>query len=77
MNCFLCKGDMENKHVTHTVDINNSIIIVKNVPAMVCTQCGEIWYSGTVSRHLEKIVDAIAETALTEIAIINYSEKVA
>jgi len=77
MSCFLCKGDMENNTVTHTIDLGGCIVIIRNVPAMVCSQCGEAWYSGTVTRHIEKIVDAVTATALTEIAIVNYSEKVA
>ena len=77
MNCFLCKGDMENQQVTHTVDLGNCIVIVKNVPASVCAQCGEVWYSGTVAKQLEKIVDAVTATANTEVAIVSYSEKVA
>lgn len=78
MNCFFCKGDViENKPVTHTVDLGNCIIIIKGVPAMVCAQCGEVWYSGTVARQLEKIVDTIKSTAITEIAVVNYSDKVA
>ena len=77
MNCFLCKGDMENQQVTHTVDLGNCIVIVKNVPARVCTQCGEVWYSGTVTKQLEKIVDAVTATVITEVAIVSYSEKVA
>lgn len=31
MSCFLCKGDMENKLVTHTADLGHCIVIVKNV----------------------------------------------
>lgn len=76
MNCFLCKGDMESQNVTHTADLGHCIVIVKNVPAMVCTQCGEVWYSGTVMKQLEKIVDTL-DKAITEIAVVNYSDKVA
>ena len=68
---------MEDRYVTHAVDLENCIVVVKNVPAKVCTQCGEIWYSGTVTKQLEKIVDAITATVITEIAIVNYSDKVA
>ena len=68
---------MENQQVTHTVDLGNCIVIVKNVPARVCVQCGEVWYSGTVAKQLEKIVDAVTATAITEVAIVSYSEKVA
>jgi YgiT-type zinc finger domain-containing protein len=77
MNCFLCKGDMENGLVTHAVDLNGAIIVVKNVPAKICSQCGEIWYSGAVTKQLEQIVDRISVAAITEVAIVNYSDKAA
>ena len=77
MTCFLCKGDMENRQVTHTVDLGNCIVIVKNVPAKVCSQCGEVWYSGTVAKQLERIVNVVTNTAITEIAVVSYSDKVA
>jgi len=77
MNCFLCKGNMEDRQVTHTVDFGNCIIIVKNVPAKVCSQCGEVWYSGAVSKQIENIVHVVTKTAITEIAVVSYSEKVA
>ena len=65
MTCFICKGDVENRQVTHTVDLGNCIVIVKNVPARVCTQCGEVWYSGTVAKQLEKIVNVVTTNANT------------
>ena len=77
MNCFLCKGDMENRQSTHTVDLDSCIIIIKFVPAMVCSQCGEVWFSGTVAKQLEKIVEVVTSTAITEIAIVSYSEMAA
>jgi len=77
MNCFLCKGDMESGLTTHTVDLKSCIVIIRDVPAMVCTQCGEVWYNGTVTREVEKIVDAVTATALAEIAVVNYSANVA
>ena len=68
---------MEDRLATHTVDFEKSIVIVKNVPAMVCSQCGEVWYNGTVAKQLEKIVEAITSSAFTEIAIVSYSEQAA
>jgi len=73
MSCFLCKGNMEDKAVTHTVDFGSCIVIVRSVPAMVCTQCGEVWYNGTVIQQLENIVETITASALTEIAVVNYT----
>ena len=76
MNCFMCKGKLEEKNTTFMVELYNCIIIIKNVPSLVCEQCGEVSYSNEVSKQLEKLVNAV-RNSITEITIINYSEKVA
>lgn len=76
MTCFMCKGKLENKQTTFMVDLGNCIVIVKNVPSQVCSQCGEVSYSDQVAKQLEKIVN-VMRTSITEIAVINFSDKVA
>jgi hypothetical protein len=72
----MCKGKLEEKNTTFMVELDNCIIIIKNVPSLVCEQCGEVLYSNEVSKQLEKLVNAV-RNSITEITIINYSEKVA
>ena len=69
-------GKLEEKNTTFMVELDNCIIIIKNVPSLVCEQCGEVLYSNEVSKQLEKLVNAV-RNSITEITIINYSEKVA
>ena len=76
MNCLMCKGTLENKNTTFMVELNNCIIIIKNVPSQVCTQCGEVSYSNEVATQLERLVNAV-KNSITEITVINYTEKVA
>lgn len=76
MKCFMCKGDMINKNTNYILDLEGSIIIIKNVPSLVCNQCGEVFYENEVMKRIEKIID-IFKNALTEIAIVNYDDKVA
>jgi hypothetical protein len=59
------------------VEINTGIIIIKNVPSQICTQCGEVSYSDTVTKQLEKMIDLIRNTARSELAVINYDAKAA
>ena len=66
----MCKGDLEEKKVNYVVDLENTIIIIKGVPAKVCTQCGE------TAENIEKIVNQLKQLA-TEVTIVNYKEKVA
>ena len=53
------------------VDLGNCIVIVKNVPSQLCTQCGEVSYSDEVAARLEQIINQV-KNSLTEIAVINY-----
>ena len=57
MKCFMCKGSLEDKSTNFIADMGNCIIIVKDVPSQVCTQCGEVSYSNEVTEQLEKIVN--------------------
>ena len=76
MSCFMCKGDLENRNTTFMLELNNCIIIIKNVPSQVCRQCGEVSYSNEVAKQLERLVNSVRNT-ITEITVIQYTEKVA
>ena len=65
MNCFMCKGKLEEKNTTFMVELDNCIIIIKNVPSLVFEQCGEVSYSNEVSKQLEKLVNAV-RNSITE-----------
>lgn len=58
------------------VELDNCIIIIKNVPSQVCKQCGEVSYSNDVAKQLEKLVNSV-RNAITEITVINYTKNVA
>lgn len=76
MDCFMCKGDLESRKVNYIVDLDNTIIIIKEVPAKVCTQCGEQYFDDETSKNIEKIVNQLKELAI-EVTIVNYREEVA
>ena len=78
MNCFMCKGNLEEKKVNYVVDLEDTIIIIiiKGVPAKVCTQCGEQYFDDETAENIEKIVNQLKQLA-TEVTIVNYKEKVA
>lgn len=45
MKCFYCKGETKETTTKFIVDLGQCVVIVKNVPARVCQQCGEASYS--------------------------------
>ena len=75
MNCFICKGKLEEKKVNYVVNLEETIII-KGVPAKVCTECGEQYFDDKTSKNIEKIVNQLKQIS-TEVTIVNYKEKTA
>ena len=77
MKCAICKAEMEAMNVSYTEDIEHGVIVIRHVPAHVCTECGNTWYSGTVAAQIEMIVNKFASFADSEVSVINFSKSVA
>ncbi len=67
---------MEDKNTNFIADFDDCIIIIKNVPSQICTQCGEVSYSYEVSKQLEKIVQNV-RSVVSDIAVVNFKDKIA
>lgn len=69
MECSLCKiGVTEKGFVTVTLEKNDSIILIKNVPAEVCSNCGHYYLSEEVTAEvLQKGKEAVATGAELEV----------
>ena len=66
----------EEKKVNYVVNLEETIIIIKGVPAKVCTECGEQYFDNETSENIEKIVNQLKQIS-TEVTIVNYKEKTA
>ena len=77
MNCFMCKGSMQDGFSNFTADLGKCIVIVKNVPSQICSQCGETSYNDETAKRLEDIVHTLTEPVSTEIAVVNYTQQAA
>jgi len=76
MSCFFCKGDIGASTTNHVVNLSDCIIIIKNVPCTKCSQCGEVYYEDDVMGKLEIIVNDMRKV-ITEVAVVNYPDKIA
>jgi YgiT-type zinc finger domain-containing protein len=70
--CPLCGGEKKEGYTIHTVDLGFGIVIVKDVPAKICSQCGEVWIVSDVASQLEKIVDLARKNRL-QLELISFS----
>jgi YgiT-type zinc finger domain-containing protein len=76
MTCGICKAEAREQLVTYTEDVKDGVVVIRHVPAHVCGECGNTWYSGSVAARIEAIV-AQAAAVRTEVAVVNYAENAA
>lgn len=63
MTCVLCKsGNYKEDFTTVVLTRDDSVVIIKQVPALVCDQCGEY----ILSSEITKVVLAMAEEAYSK-----------
>lgn len=55
--CYMCKGAIE----LSLVDVEIKGVIVKNMPAEVCTQCGEKYFDTKTASFIQEITGCIDE----------------
>ena len=66
--CPSCKGSIETGKTIFSVELTVGVLIVRNVPASICIQCGEKFISDDVMEILENIaVDARKRHAQIEV----------
>ena len=60
MLCPLCKGNME-KNVTNIPYrlSEKKLVVMLDVPALVCAQCGDEYIEIDVVRKVEKVLDRV------------------
>ncbi len=66
--CPLCGGSKNVGTTTFTVDLKETLVVVRNVPATVCSLCGNEWIDDETAAVLEGIVeDAKRKKHLVEV----------
>ena len=75
MRCIMCKGNTSQTTHTYIQEFDNCIIIIKNVPAIVCSQCGEVYYSDEIAEKLEEIVNRL-QAIVKDVGIFEYDKVV-
>jgi YgiT-type zinc finger domain-containing protein len=54
--CYFCKGKVEGKAIRHVHQWGERVFIFKNVPAEVCTQCGETYFGPEALEKIDQVV---------------------
>ena len=54
--CRSCLDTMEDGSVSHPVLVGDRLVLLENVPAFVCGQCGDWSIAATVSKKIDHII---------------------
>jgi YgiT-type zinc finger domain-containing protein len=71
MKCIECGNEMVLKEKNYVANLDSCIIIIKHVPAYVCS-CGEAYYTDEVFEKIENIVMKL-KNIINDVAIIEYN----
>ncbi|KKM10754.1 hypothetical protein SY88_11715 [Clostridiales bacterium PH28_bin88] len=76
MQCVFCGGKTEKRTVTFSYEDDGKYIFVENVPADVCTKCGERTYSCDVTDMLLKFAkQEYKPVKKVMVPVFDYSQK--
>ncbi len=73
MKCVICKeGQTEKGLTTVTLERGQTTLVIKDVPAEICENCGEYYLSDEVTDKIQKMAEqAVRQGA--EIEILRYA----
>jgi len=72
-HCVVCKhGELKEGKVAFTAERDGVVVVIRNVPALVCGTCDEEYFDGAVTEELLNEVNRAVE-AQAEVVIREYS----
>lgn len=73
MMCVICNlGETRPGTTTMTLERENTTLVVKQVPAQVCENCGESWLNEDTVARLETLLETTINNG-TEVALQQYA----
>jgi YgiT-type zinc finger domain-containing protein len=62
--CLLCRSKMREGITEFIARVGDQVIVIKNIPAFVCPNCDEAYYSMETQRKIDSIMRAFHEGRL-------------
>ena len=69
--CPLCGGEMRDGTTTIPFLIGERVAIIKDVPAEICSDCGEAYMKSSVVGKVEAVLDRLEELH-SEMSVVHY-----
>jgi HTH-type transcriptional regulator / antitoxin MqsA len=56
--CSVCSGKLKDSTITHEERRGNQLYLFQNVPAQVCSDCGESWIEEAVLQEIDRLIES-------------------
>lgn len=75
VRCPVCKGTLEERLIRYVQEYKGRVVIIENVPAEVCRQCGEKLLRPEIAKQIQELVWENPEpTRKTEVPVYDLAE---
>jgi YgiT-type zinc finger domain-containing protein len=71
--CAVCGGELEATTITHEVKRGTHIYLFQNVPAKVCSACGEIWIDEEVLQQIDRLIETGVPVRKVETPVYDFT----
>jgi YgiT-type zinc finger domain-containing protein len=73
-SCYFCKGKVVQQPTSVDFWWGDDLKIIENVPAGVCTQCGEKYFEAPVYKQMERLAKGASEAVRRfTVDVVRYS----
>ncbi len=62
--CSFCKGKLIKGKTEFVVKLGEEVLVIKNVSAYICDECGEAYYSPKESEKIDKLMKKFHDSEL-------------
>ncbi len=71
--CYFCGGRLESKTATIPFVIKETVVVIKNVPAEVCSQCNEAIMTSPIARQVDALLKQVYHLN-SEVSVITFTD---
>jgi HTH-type transcriptional regulator / antitoxin MqsA len=61
MKCAICSGVLKEEVTKMELWVDGKLIVIEDVPAKVCENCGEKYFSAKVSKQIDVLLESTGE----------------
>ena len=70
--CSVCGARVQQKTITYTQELEGTVYVVRDVPAQVCSQCGEVYLTPHTVDALQAMIETGTATEVLEVPVFRF-----